>query len=103
MKAFLMSIAAEEKEIGEEFMMRAASIFSMEITGDAVKVWRALKALTEGEARKVLTSVKGEDGFIGWQKLHQRFQPGLATREGLLLAEFSGMVARPGKNPGETK
>ena len=39
-------------------------------------------------------SVKDEDGFRAWQRLKQRFEPGLAARQGIVNAEFSGMVAR---------
>ena len=34
-----------------------------------VNVRRALKKLTDGEAKKVVMSVKKEDGFRAWQKL----------------------------------
>ena len=69
---------------------------------DQVNVWRALKKLTDGEAKKVVMSVKKEDGFRAWQKLKQRFEPGLAARQGVVIADFSGMVARPAKTPTET-
>ena len=42
-------------------------------------------------------SVKDEDGFRAWQRLNQRFEPGLAARQGIVMAEFSGMVAQPAK------
>ena len=50
----------------------------------------------------MVMSVKGEDGLRAWQRLKQRFEPGLAARQGMVLAEFSGMIARPAKNTGET-
>ena len=77
--------------------------YGEKVTKDAVRVWRALKGITEGEARKVINSVKSEDGFKAWWKLHLRFEPGLAAKHGLALAEFSGMVTRPAKTPAETK
>ena len=41
-------------------------------------------------------STKDGDGFRAWQRLKQRFEPGQG------IAEFSGMVARLAKSPGET-
>ena len=66
-------------------------------------VWRALKGLTEGEARKVVVAVKEEDGFKAWQRLHQRFEPSLTARQGLVLSELGAMVRNPGKTPGDTR
>ena len=40
--------------------------------------------------------------FRAWQRLKQRFEPGLAARQRIVMAEFSGMVARVAKSPGET-
>ena len=56
---------------------------------------RALKSLTGREARKVIMSVKNEDGFKAWQKLHMHFGPSLSAKQGMALADFSGMVAKP--------
>ena len=44
-------------------------------------------------------SVKDEDGFRAWQRLKQRFEPGLAARQGIVMAEFSGIVARALEKP----
>ena len=49
-----------------------------------------------------MTSVKAEDGYRAWQKLRLRFEPGLAAKQGMIIAEFSGMVAKPAKSPQET-
>ena len=65
-------------------------------------LWRLLRRITEGESKKVVMSIKDEDGFRAWQRLKQRFEPGLAARQGIAMSEFSGMVARPAKSPGET-
>ena len=48
-------------------------------------------------------SVKNEDGFKAWQKLHMHFGPSLSAKQGMALADFSGMVAKPATKPGETK
>ena len=65
-------------------------------------LWRLLWRITEGGPEKVAMSIKDEDGFRAWQRLKQRFEPGLAARPGTVMAEFSGMVARLAKSPGET-
>ena len=42
---------------------------------ESTNLWRALKKLTEEgtEARQVVSSVPGEDGYAAWIKLHQRY------------------------------
>ena len=65
-----------------------------------INLWRLLRKITDGESKKFVMSVKDEDGFRAWKRLKQRFEPGLAARQ--VMAEFSGMVARPAKSPGET-
>ena len=58
-------------------------------------LWRLL--------RRIMREIfKDEDGFRAWQRLKQRFEPGLAARHGIVMAECSGMVARLAKIPGET-
>ena len=51
----------------------------------------------------MINSVKDEDGFRAWLKLIARFEPGLAVKQGMVLADFSGMILKPAKNTGETK
>ena len=48
-----------------------------------------------------VTSVKSEDGFRAWFQLRMRFEPSVAARQGIVLADFSGMVSKPAKNPME--
>ena len=62
-------------------------------------LWRLLRRITEGESKKVVRSIKDEDGFRAWQRLKQRFEPGLASWQGTVMAEFSGMVAQPPRPP----
>ena len=70
---------------------------------DEIQVWRTLKALTTGDAKKTILSVKNEDGFRAWQKLHQRYEQCLAAGQGAVLAEFTGMITKPSKTPAETR
>ena len=103
MKTFLKSIA-EEAEIIDNAWKEAKRMDSGDkIINDEVQVWRTLKALTTGEAKKLILSVKAEDGYRAWQKMHHRFEQGLAAKQGAVLAEFTGMISKPGKNPSETK
>ena len=59
---------------------------------EVTKLYRARKGLTDGEARNVLEGAHAEDGFEAWQMLVRRFEPGVAVKEGLAMAEFSGMI-----------
>ena len=67
-----------------------------------INLWRLLRRITDGKSKKVVMSVKDEDGFRAWQRLKQRIEPGLAARQGIVMAEFSGMVDRLANSPGET-
>ena len=103
MKDILTEVIKEKHIVDKEWIKARAGMFPESVLNDAAKLYRALKGLVEGEARKVLNSVKDEDGFRAWQKLNQRFEPGLAIRQGVVLAGFSGMVAKPAKSTMETK
>ena len=103
MKEFLEAVTAQEETVDELWIETQTSLYGKRVTADMVRVWRALKRMTAGETRKVITAVKVEDGFVAWQRLHQRYEPGLATCEGIVLAEFSAMVAKPARSPQETK
>ena len=74
-----------------------------QVTQDEVQVWRALKGLTDGEARKVVLSVRDEDGFLAWRKLCLHFEPTLAAMQGRVIAEFGAMVTKPAKDTAETR
>ena len=91
------------KDLKDEWMQMMKGNYGAKVTEDSVQVWRALKSLTGSEARKVIMSVKNEDGFKAWQKLHKHFGPSLSAKQGMALADFSGMVAKPATKPGETK
>lgn len=103
MKDFLMFVAKEKDPITQEWKSEARVEHDDKVVSNMVNVWRALKKLTSGEARKIVMSVREEDGFRAWQKLHQRFEPGLEAKQGMVLAEFSGMIAKPGKTPADTR
>ena len=104
MKEMFREILKEKDSIIDKSWIEARTgMFPEAVIQDSIKIYRLLKGLTDGEARKVLNIIKDENGFRAWQKLNQRFEPGLAIRQGMVLAEFSGMVAKPAKSPAETK
>ena len=67
------------------------------------QIWRMLKIVTEGDARKVVLSSGEEQGFKAWKALHGHFEPGIAVREGQVVAEFSSLIMKPAKSVQETK
>ena len=90
MKVFLQQVA-NDKDQGEVTQMyKETQRIQIEdvggdfdqVTQDEVQVWRALKGLTDGEARKVVLSVRDEDGFLAWRKLCLHFEPTLAAMQG---------------------
>ena len=103
MRSFLKDVEAQTEELKDEWMQMMKDKYGVKVTEDSVQVWRGLKSLTGGEARKVIMSAKNQDGFKAWQKLHVHFGPSLAAKQGMALADFSGMVAKPAPKPGETK
>jgi hypothetical protein len=103
MKEFLKEVEAETDVVDEAWLLDGQDRHTAKITSDELHVWRMLKNLTNGEARKVVTSIKTENGFRAWQKLHMRFGPSLASKQGMVLMEFSAMMARPAKTQDETR
>ena len=103
MRGFLKVVEAQTEELKDEWMQMMKDKYGAKVIEDSVHVWRALKSLSWREARKVIMSVKNEDGFQAWQKLHMHFGPSLSAKQAMALADFSGMVAKPATKPGETK
>ena len=104
MRNFLVEVQKEET-IDDAWLRGQVQTHGEKIAGkdESIRVWRALKGMTTGEARKVINTVNEENGFQAWIALHQRFEPGLAIQQGMILADFSGMVAKPAKTPAETR
>ena len=73
------------------------------VTSASVHVYRALKALTEGEARQVVQAVAGENGFAAWNQLHRRFGLSVAAKQGKAVCDVTSMVAKPAKSVAETR
>ena len=62
------------------------------VTADREKLWRALKALTEGDAQRAVESAGDEDEYIAWQELHKLFEPRLTAMQGRVLNEVSDLI-----------
>ena len=90
----------QETDVTENLWRCARETKYGKVTEEHTNLWRLLRRITEGESKNVVMSIKDEDGFKAWQRLKQRFE--LAARQGVVMAEFSGMVARPAKSPGKT-
>ena len=100
-KKLLQDVNGTASEIDETWKLDRMQMYDPKVLGDEVNIYRALKILTIGEAKKVVTNVKDENGFLAWQRLRQRFEPTLTAKQGLVLAEFSGMIAKPAKTPAD--
>jgi len=99
MKELLEKVRKIETEITEEyFEFEAGDWWSK-----GEMLWRFLKKYTGGEARKVVTGVRKDNGWEAWRKLHLQFEPGLVMREAQVMSQFTGMVNRSAKNPAETR
>ena len=57
MRDLLKEVELETEPAGQEWLDKASN-HDAKVTGDQVQVWRALKNLTDGEARKVVASVR---------------------------------------------
>ena len=47
----------------------------------ADQLWRLMRRFTDGEARRVAMSVRNDNGYDAWRKLHQQFEPTVVLRE----------------------
>ena len=92
----------QETDVTHDLWRHARETKYGKVMEQHTNLWRLLRRIIERESKKVVISIKDEDGFRAWQRLKQRFEPGLAARQGIVMAEFLGVVARPPKRPGET-
>ena len=99
-KELLAEVDATEDDINEKWRVERAGMYPSAAL-DHIKLYRALKKLTNGESLKVVNSVQNEDGFRAWQKLRSRFEPGLQAKRGIILMELNNMQSSPAKNPAE--
>ncbi len=101
MKEFLEQLAKLDDEPSPSFLQFYSGKIDIEL--ERVKIYRTLKKLTDGEAKKVVTAVKGEDGLEAWQRLVNNFEPTLAGRQGRALNELTDMIKKPAKTTEDTR
>ena len=65
-------------------------------------VMSLLRAVTGGDARRILAASGESSGFSGWHTLCAHFEPALAVREAHAAAELSNLVLHPAKTVAET-
>ncbi len=46
-------------------------------------------------------TARGEHGYQAWFALNRRFEPSVAARHGVVLADLVDIMKKPAKNPGE--
>ena len=102
MKHILETIGKMKDDASERWVTSQGYTYGP-LGAEVTKLYRALKGLTDGEARNVLEGAHKEDGFEAWQMLVRRFEPGVAVKEGMAMAEFSGMILKPAKAIDETR
>ena len=103
MKALLKAAEKETGPIDDLWMRQRRTEYLVDVEGERANVYRALKALTVGEAKVVVQGVRSEDGYVAWRALHQRFGPSIAARQGKVMCDLSAMVAKPAKSPADTR
>ena len=96
MKAVMDEVARVPVPVTKE-VLEEACIKNPEAVGDKLKRWkhlyRALEKLTDGEAGKVVSTVKDENGFEAWRQLHLRFEPELEAQKNVVLTELHSITA----------
>ena len=102
MKRVLESVTDKIGDPDENWLSIMTQTFP-KVREDSQKIWRALKKLTEGEARKVVVAVESEDGYKAWRRLDEYFEPSLAGKMGKVVAEFSELIKSPARNPEELR
>ena len=56
-------------------------------------LYKSLGKLSDGEAAKVISTVKDENGFGAWRQLHLRFEPELEAQKNVVLMDLHNMTA----------
>ena len=88
----------QDDVVSENWIGEKEGKYNKKVTEDSVAIYRALKGLTDEEARDVVCGVKSENGIHAWKSLHNNFEPGLNSKKGRVLYEFANMVLKPSKN-----
>ena len=104
MRSLLKAVEKSDGKLDDEWVAKMlADGHPVKAVGDRLNLYRALKTLTEGEARKVVMSVSDEDRFRAWKALHQRYGSSLAATHGKAICDITQMVVRLAKTQPETR
>ena len=103
LKEVLKGAERQTDPIGDSWMQAQTEMHAIVVERHKANVYRALKALTTGEARTVVAGIRAENGYEAWRALHQRFGPSVAARQGRVMHELSQMVSKPAKTSAETR
>ena len=101
LKATLKATAtvSEDKLLDDYWIVNTCAVNGMR----RQEAYTALKGLTQGEAKIVVQSVRGNDGFLAWRALHMRYYPSVASRQGLAMADLAMMATKPAKNQADLR
>ena len=96
MKAVMDEVAKNCGPITEEVLQQAFRNNPAAV-GDKLQKWkhlyRALEKLTSGEAARVISTVRAENGFEAWRQLHLRFEPELEAQKNTVLYDLHSIEA----------
>jgi hypothetical protein len=94
-KVVMEDVARLEQEVTREVLQEAAKNYP-QVLSDLEQwkhLYRALEKLVEGEAAKVVSTVKEENGFEAWRQLHLRFEPELEAQKNVVLMDLHNIEA----------
>ena len=103
MKNLLEEVAKQDDVPTEAWLKGKEVEYGRWVCGDREKLWRALKALTEGDALRAVEAAGNEDGYAAWQELHRLFEPRLTAMQGRVLNEMSSLTKTKARDPAETR
>ena len=58
------------------------------------QLWRLMRRFTDGEARRVVLSVREDNVYDAWSKQHHQSEPSIVVRKTQAMSQFTGMVNR---------
>ena len=103
MKGLLKRVEKQTDLRDQQWRMQIQVEMGSNIFDESITIWRALKAMTAGDARDVVMAVQEENGFEAWRELNTFYKPSLNAQQGKVLADFGNLVLHPAKTPSETR
>ena len=102
-KDALKDAEKETKEIDTDWFAQMGQIHSTAVLTMSRDLHRALKTLTEDEARLVVQGVRAENGYEAWRLLHMRYGLSSAAKQGQVMGDVISIVQKPCKTPADTR